>query len=203
MASFFNKNSTKPCEDCLITFIQAGLEYPDGTYANADTGLWLHHVVQMDTATDDAVCGKAVTNGTLSPNRFFASGNERSPVQLCADGYVDPITISTHYQLTQRNSTERTGYFLAKNSTLITSVEFMNETPRPLTGILTIDYEFIPANPFPASFQKLSSVWLDVGGCENSDVPVPSNTTFTLDTPANWVFGQSDRSHRFRSGPSP
>jgi hypothetical protein len=86
MASFMEKNSTKPCEDCLITFIQAGLEYADGSYANADSGMWLHHVVQVDTEVDDTVCGRAVVQRPLAPNRFFASGNERSAAHLCAQG---------------------------------------------------------------------------------------------------------------------
>lgn len=88
MADFQEQQSTKPCENCLITFMQAGLEYSDGRYANADTGIWLHHVVQLDTAVDDTVCGKEVTTSPLAPNRFFASGNERSAVQMSAQGYT-------------------------------------------------------------------------------------------------------------------
>jgi len=34
----------KPCEECTIVGMNAGLEYPDGKNANIDTGLWLHHV---------------------------------------------------------------------------------------------------------------------------------------------------------------
>lgn len=30
----------KPCEECFLTRMQAGLEYPDGTNANIDTGMW-------------------------------------------------------------------------------------------------------------------------------------------------------------------
>lgn len=30
----------KPCEECTVIGINAGLEYPDGTNANIDTGLW-------------------------------------------------------------------------------------------------------------------------------------------------------------------
>jgi len=89
MADFRERQSIKPCERCLITFMQAGLEYQDGSYANADSGIWLHHVVQVDTAVDDTVCGKEITKQPISPNRFFASGNERSPVHLSAQGYND------------------------------------------------------------------------------------------------------------------
>jgi hypothetical protein len=94
MADFREQKSVKPCEDCLITFMQADLEYSDGSYANADSGMWLHHVVQVDTAVDDTVCGKAVTKRPMAPNRFFASGNERSAVHLSAQGY-NPFLPST------------------------------------------------------------------------------------------------------------
>jgi hypothetical protein len=36
----------KPCAKCTIVGINAGLEYLDGSNANIDTGMWLHHVRQ-------------------------------------------------------------------------------------------------------------------------------------------------------------
>jgi hypothetical protein len=84
-------------------------------------------------------------------------------------------------------STQRTGYFLSANSTLVTATELMNENPQNRSAVLTVDYEFIPANPFPPSFQNLTSAWLDVGGCRNSDVPVVNNSTFTINTPTSWT----------------
>jgi hypothetical protein len=63
--------------------MQAGLTYPNGSYANADTGMWLHHVVLTNTAVPAAVCG--LSNGG---DRFFASGNERTPVNICVNGSV-------------------------------------------------------------------------------------------------------------------
>jgi hypothetical protein len=38
---------SKPCSDCMIVGMNAGLEYPDGRDANTDTGLWLHHVYSV------------------------------------------------------------------------------------------------------------------------------------------------------------
>jgi hypothetical protein len=90
-------------------------------------------------------------------------------------------------RLIHQNSTQRTGYFVGKDSTIMTLVELMNETPKNLSAVVTVDYEFIPANPFPPSFQNLTSVWLDVGGCRNSDVQAQPNTRFTLDTPTSWI----------------
>jgi hypothetical protein len=34
----------KPCNDCTIVRVAPDLEYPDGSLANIDTGMWLHHV---------------------------------------------------------------------------------------------------------------------------------------------------------------
>jgi hypothetical protein len=34
----------KPCDQCTIVGMNAGLEFPDGKNANIDNGLWLHHV---------------------------------------------------------------------------------------------------------------------------------------------------------------
>ena len=42
---FFITKMKKPCDDCWITAFQGGLEYVNGTVANADTGAWLHHMV--------------------------------------------------------------------------------------------------------------------------------------------------------------
>lgn len=64
----------------------------------------------------------------------------------------------------------------------------MNETPENVTVVMTIDYEFISASPFPPAFQNLTSVWLDVGSCHDSDVPVQGNSTFTLSTPSSWTL---------------
>jgi hypothetical protein len=30
----------KPCEECTLLRQEAGLEYPNGTNANIDTGMW-------------------------------------------------------------------------------------------------------------------------------------------------------------------
>jgi hypothetical protein len=102
------------------------------------------------------------------------------------------------------DSTQRTGYFLAKESILATAVELMNETPNNLTGILTIDYEFVPASPFPPLFKNLTSVWLDVGGCGSSDKPSKPNDHFTLTMSSPWevskAFLSSGTAHLVSAG---
>ena len=51
MKSFTELQSiTLPCTDCIITWMQADLQYTNGTTANANTGLWLHHTVMWNNA---------------------------------------------------------------------------------------------------------------------------------------------------------
>ena len=73
-----------PCHDCLITWMHATLEHADGTTANADTGLWLHHtlLVNLDAENTRGCGGDAGGRG----ERFFAAGNERSVIDLCRGG---------------------------------------------------------------------------------------------------------------------
>jgi hypothetical protein len=65
--------------------MHAGLEYPDGGNANADSGLWLHHTVLTNANKKDLRgCAKGKNGGW--GERWFASGNERTVIDLCASG---------------------------------------------------------------------------------------------------------------------
>ena len=81
MADFERAFVQMPCTDCLITWMQAGLEYANGTDANADTNFWLHHTVFANLNRTSTVCP-----GPESWDQFFASGNERTPVNICVNG---------------------------------------------------------------------------------------------------------------------
>lgn len=69
------------CKNCTIIYMEAGLQYPNGTYANANTSLWLHHVVLYNRNNLDTVCGDNEPG-----ERFFASGNERDPTNISMNG---------------------------------------------------------------------------------------------------------------------
>jgi hypothetical protein len=81
MKSYVVDVAQKPCTDCLVTWILAGLEYPNGTVANANTGLWLHHAVFSNTQRTGIVCPQSSIG-----DQFFASGNERTPANICVNG---------------------------------------------------------------------------------------------------------------------
>lgn len=91
MKTFTELVTQMPCTDCLITWMQADLHYVNGTSANADTGLWLHHTVLANTAQEDLFCGQAL------PQRIFASGNERTAVDITVSGSVCFLPASAHY----------------------------------------------------------------------------------------------------------
>ena len=81
MADFVRETVQMPCTDCLSTWMQAGLEYQNGTVANADTNFWLHHTVFVNQNRTSAVCPLPDY-----PDTFFASGNERTPINICVNG---------------------------------------------------------------------------------------------------------------------
>jgi len=80
---FFGQDSDleKPCEDCYITAFQGGMEYEDGSNANVDTGIYLHHFVLGNMNKEDAVCGRK-GGGRYRREYLYNSGNERPPVRL-------------------------------------------------------------------------------------------------------------------------
>ena len=81
MKDFEEDSVEMPCMDCLITWMKADLHYVNGTEANANTGLWLHHTLLANVADRSPACGGSAV-------RFFASGNERTAADICVNGYV-------------------------------------------------------------------------------------------------------------------
>ncbi len=75
-----------PCTNCWITDMVPSLVYngdanhPDGTVANLDTDVNMHHFVLINPGRPDLVCPGGL-QGQLG-ERFFAAGNERSQMHL-------------------------------------------------------------------------------------------------------------------------
>jgi len=78
-----------PCNECFVTAMEADLEDEDGKALNIQEGAWLHHMVLYLRGNDrkDLLCGDApgYTQNWFG-ERFFASGNERTPVRLNSKG---------------------------------------------------------------------------------------------------------------------
>ena len=87
MKTFTNRNMTLPCHNCTVVSLQAGLEYTNGSYANADTGMWLHHAILVNMVRNETSCPSI-------PEISFASGNERTLLDFSLNGFV--IHLAAH-----------------------------------------------------------------------------------------------------------
>ncbi|KAM7224124.1 hypothetical protein V8F06_000597 [Rhypophila decipiens] len=158
-----------PCTDCYITHVQADLQYPNGTSANVNTGMWLHHVVVSNLSKNGPVC-------PIFGDFVFASGNERTPVNICVNG------------------TQKAGYSIAPNSQFHLGAELMNDQTLPRDAVIVLDWEYVPspAAAAAADFKHATPLWLDIDGAcspRGSSVPVPDNGTtkaFSLTMTPAW-----------------
>jgi hypothetical protein len=148
----FGINVKRPCSNCYITSMQAGLITPDGQNANVDRGLWLHHMVMMDSSKAD-LCGWPLGQ------RFFSSGNERTPVNAGAP-----------YGYPQRGNPSWTLIY-----------DLMNMNAQAKQVYITVTFGYVPLST--PGMRPITPMWLDVAGCISaSAVPVGARngTKFTL-----------------------
>ena len=176
MKGFVERGASMPCSDCYITSLRAAVEYPNGTTVTASDGIWLHHTVATNYLTVDSVCPGQGAGDT--GERFFASGNEKLPVDFT------------------RGSEGNLGYFLGSEPKVILFAELMNMNEHEESAVLTITYDFV-SSADAKDFSSIRTLWLDVGGCEGSGMPVNSSMgsqfdftsqPFTVTEPARIMF---------------
>lgn len=138
----------KPCEECYLGAFQGGLEYEDGSEANVDTGMYLHHFVLVNNNKPDWLCGLRM-GSMFRPQYVYNSGNERPPVRL--------------------NSKYKFGMRVDKEDTFGTAGEIMNMSNQTKTVYATIIYEVIPLET--PGYREATHLRLDVWMCGASDVP--------------------------------
>jgi hypothetical protein len=138
----------KPCEECYLGAFQGGLEYEDGSEANVDTGMYLHHFVLVNNNKPDWLCGLRV-GAMFRPQYVYNSGNERPPVRL--------------------NSKYKFGMRVDKEDTFGTAGELMNMSNETKTVYATIIYEVIPLET--PGYREATHLRLDIWMCGASDVP--------------------------------
>ncbi len=153
----FAPSVAKPCENCLITAVVPKLVYADGSRADMDTGVMLHHLVVFEPGKPDVTCGRTQGIGALG-RRIFASGDERTPITLPSGfGFrVDPGRWTGVMELMNHSEQARTVWFEAD----ITHVPAATPGMKPVTP-----------------------VWLDVNDCGNSQYSVPAGHSAT---PWDW-----------------
>ncbi|PCJ47547.1 MAG: hypothetical protein COA99_00620 [Moraxellaceae bacterium] len=165
-----------PCNDCFITGIKPNLVLPDGTTANFNNGIMLHHVVNQNFSNTDVTCrpnpfgGLIQTAGFYSltggNERFFAAGNERS-YHAQADGF---------------------GYYIGKNDKWGLVYHLMNMKPEARD--VYFEYTFTWEDAKGSDLKRVRPLWIDIDQCDNSEMPVAAGY---VDTTWQW---KNDRTHK-------
>ncbi|MGH8972466.1 MAG: hypothetical protein ACRD0C_04600 [Acidimicrobiia bacterium] len=141
-------NVPKPCDDCFILAAEPDLIYPDGSSANLDTGVMLHHAVFFNPANRDTTCGDDEFFRNLG-ERFLASGNER----------------------TKRRFPPGFGYHLGAGP--VNAVfHVMNHSSEPKTVYFRYRVTWLPGTT--EGIRPVTPVWLDMANCRTSEYSVPA-----------------------------
>ncbi|KAF2418971.1 hypothetical protein EJ08DRAFT_702936 [Tothia fuscella] len=181
LESYYDTKIEKPCSECNILRQQGGLEYANGTNANIDTGLWLHHMVHFNvgdrrwdpSGISEASCiphegintmgGSALGKGQISTRnaeRYFVTGNERTPFNYYKAG-TSPIGSAYHLDAADK-------FFYL--------VELMNMNMNDASVYITMTYDIIDG-ALPAGWSEVKTVYLDANACKSSEVPSPKGKT--------------------------
>jgi plastocyanin len=123
----------QPTEDGWIVGFRPNLRLANGTVPPVDV-LHLHHGVWANVRRRDATA-------PLFPERFFATGEEKTALEL-PPGYGYPYRTSDAWYL---------NYMVH------------DLTPKPFTVYLTYDIDFVPAtSPQASGMKAVHPIWLDV-----------------------------------------
>lgn len=145
-----------PCANCYVTSVKPDLTYADGSSANYDTGVMLHHAVLFDRSKQDVTCGDSDSFYELTGRRIFASGNERTGGKL-PDGYgvkLDAVPMTWGV------------------------VELMNMKPEPQAVFVEATVTHVPADT--KGMEEVTPIWLDAANCTGDSqhsVPAGESTT--------------------------
>jgi hypothetical protein len=155
-------NVSKPCTGCTLIGVTPDLVFKDGSEANIETGPVLHHVVffAQSSGKSDATCGKSGP-GFLG-ERFFASGNERTAVDLTELPY---------------------GYKINSSETWNMVFHLANWEEEAQTVYIKMTWKYATKGD-AESRAALRPVWLDEDGCSlDSLITVPTGES---DTHYDW-----------------
>jgi hypothetical protein len=170
---------TKPCGGCVIVGQWAGLEWPNGNNANIDSGMWLHHMVSINSGSGrfDPTCqGKSslphvdVNASPASSERYFSSGNERTQIHL------DVLGVGRTKWGYQLGAGDRFGFI----------VDLMNINTEDKTVYMTMYYDYFEG-ALPSGWRNVRVIWLDANQCGTSEVwPPKQSGAFQVST-SRWT----------------
>src|SRR5215207_7611978 len=147
-----------PCTNCWITDMVPSLVYegdavqPNGTVANLDNDMMMHHFVMLHGGRTDLGCPGGLQSSL--GERFFAAGNERSQMHL-----PSPY-----------------GYFSTASSFVLIS-HLVNKSAVQKKVNVEVTYQYRTAGG-----DNATPVWLDIDGCSDSEYTAPTGYSDTHST---------------------
>jgi hypothetical protein len=154
----------------MITYIQPGLENPQGNDVNSNDGLYLHHMaaINVGKARNDPTCKvfslPLLKNGTssMASERFFSSGNERAIFDFSS-------------------SRIKAGYYVSPKDRFLFLIDLMTTQRKTDQKVyLTMTYEYVSGTA--EGYRQIKPVWLDLGRCLISDQTPKNNRAFSLES---------------------
>lgn len=153
----------KPCSgDCTIIGMRPGLEFPNGTVANIDSGPWLHHsvLVAIGPGRSDITCSQydisiphmGVNSTPNASERFFAIGNERIPLVFPDLGHDD------------------VGYRLGQQDRIAAIIDLANENVSDEVVYFTMIWDYLEGHTLKHNARM---VWHDIRNCGSSEANTP------------------------------
>jgi hypothetical protein len=149
-ADIFIPEAPRVCSDCFLLGMEPDLVYADGSPANLDTGVMLHHAVLFQSGRVDVTCATSDGFPGRLGERFFASGNERSRGQL-PNGFGYPVG----------------------NTSWNALFHVMNHSPEPKTVFFSLKARWVPAAQ-AQGILPVTPIWLDMENCRTSEYDVPA-----------------------------
>jgi hypothetical protein len=128
---------------------------------------------RWDAAGYDIRCMPHLALGTspTKSERYFTSGNERSPFDFNPGGVN--LSSGSGYQLRQ---TDKFGYL----------IELMNMNMEDQIVYLTMVYDYLEG-PLPKGWTEIKVIWLDANQCGSSEItPWQETGTFRLESEPPW-----------------
>jgi hypothetical protein len=161
----------KPCTNCYVTGMTAELTNAAGEVVGAREGVFLHHMVLANwTNRQDATCyvGLPFPLGLMFGQRFFASGDERTPIEF-PEGY---------------------GYQVNSTDTWNLIYELANMNTSQQSVYIRMNYEYVPAST--AGMTTVEPIWFDVAQCGFSTFsrpagPSQASWTWNVNRPGNII----------------
>ena len=77
--------------------------------------------------------------------------------------------------------TDEVGYYVSSDANFAMVTDLMNMVDESTEAVVLITFEYI-SKP-SESFARVKPLWLDIGGCKNSDMPAYKNSSFNYTSP--------------------